>query len=225
MEKISISNIVAFRKKSTASQITLVNNLKKPKPPTKDENGGNYWVHSLSVVSNAFKTCTNEEILEKADIVSEKKHASQNKQSKIMFQKNIDVLLRFEEYDFSKLRPEGDLQYFKKPKDISILNIEGLPIQVLPHHVYSFEEKGIKKIGSSWFVAKKDGYRQEELAIFTDASYRYLKTNYGEKYEVSPQFCLTIDVMNLNLSPYTQILEGKVNPLLDSTLEFMKTLF
>jgi hypothetical protein len=43
MEKISVSNVVAFRKKSTASQITLINNLRKPKPPIKDENGKTDW--------------------------------------------------------------------------------------------------------------------------------------------------------------------------------------
>nr|WP_121272493.1 hypothetical protein [Pedobacter schmidteae] len=226
MEKISISNIVEFRrKKSAASKAALINKLKNPKPKIEDnEEGGNYWIHSLSTIGNTFKEDSNELILAKIDILLDKQETAKNSQTKSMFQKNIDILQRFEEYDFSQLRPQAKITYLKRPKHKSILIIEDLPIQVLPHHVFMFEEDGVKKVGACWFVAKIKEYTIDELAIFTDALYQYLYSNYGEEYHLSYNFCVVADAMNLNTISYSEIKAGHVPALLNSTVAFMKTL-
>ncbi|MBB5620963.1 hypothetical protein HDE69_002016 [Pedobacter cryoconitis] len=225
MEKISISNVVEFRRKKTpTSQVTLINKLKTPKPKKEDaEEGGNYWIHSLSTIANVFKESTNDLILDKINVLLDKQEVANSRQTKSMFQKNIDILARFEEYDFTQFRPDFKLTYLKKPKDKSILVIEDLPIQVLPHHVFIYEEDGIKKISACWFVAKIKEYTFEELAIFTDALYRYLIKNYSEEYKVNPEFCIVIDTMNLNSIRYSEIASGST--LLNSTLAVMKKLF
>jgi len=224
MEKISISNVVEFkRKKTPASQVTLINKLKNPKPKKENaEEGGNYWVHSLSTIANAFRESTNDLILDKIDVLLDKQEVATSRQTKNMFQKNIDILTRFDEYDFTLIRPNFTLTYLKKPKDKSILVIEDLPIQVLPHHVYIYEEDGIKKISACWFVAKIKEYTFEELAVFNDALYRYLSENYSEEYNVNPEFCIVVDTMNLNVIRYSEIVSRST--LLNPTLVAMKKL-
>lgn len=222
MEKISISNVVEYRRKSSNSQVTFVNNLRKTKEVKNSDGGGNYWIHSLSTISTVFVSEQNERINEKIDILIEKHDVSTAKISKNMYQRNITILHNFEDFDFSHLKPNFELEYLPKPKDKSILTIEGLPVQILPNHVFTFETNNVKKIGAIWFVSKLDGYRIEELAFFTEAIYRYLSSNYSGKYEIDPDFCLSVDVMNLNNLRYTQILNKKVPVLLNQTLKSIK---
>lgn len=226
MEKISISNIVEFRRKSPKSQITFINNLKVPKPKSKPDEGGNYWVHSLSTIGSVFKSEQNDLLGEKIEVLREKHSASDAKISKDMFQRNIKILSDFEDFKFSKLKPNLELNYLPKPNDKSILIIKGVPIQVLPQHVFTFEEKGIKKIGAVWFVAKLGGFEKEELALFTDALYRYLKHNYSGKFEIETNYCVAIDVIALRSLRYTKIQEGTIvsslNPTLDSIKKILK---
>jgi hypothetical protein len=219
MDKISISNIVAFRRKSENSQITFINNLRKTKPESSSEGGGDYWIHSLSTVSNVFKGERKELLNDKMEILREKHDQAGATISKNMFQRNINILSDFENFNFKRLKPKSKLEYLPRPKDKSILIIKGIPIQVLPHHVFIYDEEDIKKIGAVWFVAKLNGYRIEELAMFTDALYRYLKHTYSKKYEVSPDHCIAVDAMTLNKVAYAQLLNKDVPALLISTLD------
>jgi hypothetical protein len=226
MEKISVSNVVEFKRKNTpSSQATLINKLKFPKPRKEDaDDGGNYWTHSLSALGNSFRDKSNGPVVEKLDILLDKHEAAASPVSKNMFQKNIGILHSFEEYDFRRLQPSSELIYLKKPKDKSILIIEHLPIQALPNHVFVFDEDGVHNIGACWFVAKIKEYTLDELAIFTDSLHRYLQKNYCDDYVVNAKYCVVIDAMNLNVLRYSEIAIKDKPSDLDSVLAFMKTL-
>lgn len=225
MEKISVSNIVEFgRKKTPASQLTLINNLRKPKKEDNSDGGGNYWIHSLSAINSTFVSEDNNAIIEKIDVLIDKIEVATAKTSKDMFQKNINILYNFEDFEFSKLKPEAELSYLSKPKSKSIITIKGLPLQALPTYVFSFNKNGTKKIGAIWFVAKLDGYKDNELAIFTDVLHRYLKANYEDKFEIDPRFCISVDVTNLKKVTYTNISNGTVTTSLISTVDSIKAL-
>jgi len=222
MEKISISNIVEFRRKSPKSQITFINNLNNPKPKSNPGEGGDYWVHSLSTISSVFKSEKTELLQEKTETLKEKYASSDAKISKDMFQRNIKILSGFEDFRFLRFKPNVKLTYLSKPKDKSILSIKGIPIQVLPQHVFMFEEKDTKKIGAVWFVAKLGGFEKEELSIFCDALYRYLKFNYSKEFEVDMNYCVAIDTVNLNTLRYAKIIEkGFISPL-NTTIDLIK---
>ncbi len=50
MKKISVKNIILFRKKSGKSQKTFLKSLDKVKANS-SESGGNYWVRSISALN------------------------------------------------------------------------------------------------------------------------------------------------------------------------------
>ncbi|WP_159479931.1 hypothetical protein [Chryseobacterium sp. 18068] len=222
MEKISIKNIIDFRRKSQKSKITFVNNLNKPKKPS--ESGGDYWISCLSAISNSFKYNSNINITEKIDELEFGIDATPHKITKTMYQRNIDILYNFEDYDFTILKPTSNLTFLKKPKSISILNIHGLPIQVLPNHVYSFEENGARFIGAIWFVAKLDGYKKDEIALFTEGIYKYLEVNHSDEYLIHPKHCIAIDVNTCKEVNYLDILNNKNLQSLESSVDLIKEL-
>uniref|UniRef100_F4C8W0 Uncharacterized protein n=1 Tax=Sphingobacterium sp. (strain 21) TaxID=743722 RepID=F4C8W0_SPHS2 len=225
MEKISVSNIIEFgRKKTPASKLTLINNLRKPKKEDNSEGGGNYWIHSLSTINSTFVSEDNNAVVEKIDILIDKIEAATAKISKDMFQRNINILYNFEDFEFAKLKPTVELSYLSKPNSKSIITIKGLPLQVLPTHVFTFKENDTKKIGTVWFVAKLGGYQENELAIFTDVLFRYLKANYANEFEIDPKFCISMDVTTLKNVAYNKILNGNVASSLTLSIDSIKAL-
>lgn len=222
MEKISITNLVDFKRKTPKGRQTLVNNLKIPKIKTNDGTGGDYWISALSTISNVFAEDNNSLINEKIDILLDKIENTTAKISKDMFQRNINILYNFEDYDFAKLKPNVDLTYLKKPKEKSILVVKDLPLYVKPHHVFTFTEDEVKKIGALWFVAKLGSFKPDELAIGTDILFRYLHTNYSDKFEIASNYCLAVDVTNLSTVSYMEIQNEEDKSTLLETLAELK---
>lgn len=223
MDKISINKVVEFRRKTNRSQSTFVNNLNKPKQED-SSGGGNYWVTSVSAVSNFYRTDDNEIIIDKLNELLEKMGKATATTSKNMYLKNIEILHNFEDFDFASMKPREDINLISKRNNQSVINIKTIPVQIVPNHVFSFEESGKDKVGAILFVAKKDGYEVEEIAIFTDALQRYLKKNYSGKYEVSAEYCAVLDVVSLLSVNYGQIEKGELNSPLETTLESIKKL-
>ncbi len=224
MKKITISNLIDFgRKRNQNSQLTLLNNIKKPKKEkTDNEGGGNYWMTSLSTISAVYKTENKELIEEKIlDITNRFKRAS-TKRSKDMYVKNIEILKNFEEFEMKDLKPSTKITMLTKPEEKSVIQICGLPVQIRPHHIYSFEEKGKPMVGGIWFVAKKGGYSKDELQMFTDAIFRYMSTHHSERFTVHPKFCVAVDAFSTNHSRYSDIANNETHSLIDPTLETIK---
>ena len=222
MEKISIKNIIDFRRKSQKSKVTFVNNLNKPKKL--NESGGDYWISCLSAISNSFKYKSNINITEKIDELEYGIDSTPHKITKTMYQRNIDILYNFEDYDFTILKPTTELTFLKKPKSISVLNIHGLLVQILPNHVYSFEENGARYIGAIWFVAKLDGYSKGEIALFTEGIYKYLEVNHSDEYLIHPKYCIAIDAYSCTEVNYLEILSNKNLKSLDISVDLIKAL-
>jgi len=219
MDKITVADIVRFVRKTPASRVTFIANLKKPKIQTDDE-GGNYWIISSSTISQVFRS---EELIvldDKIESVSEKKKKATAKISKDMYQCNIDILHNAKEFDFHDLKPYFLVNYIKSTK--SILELQGVPIQVIPNHVFTFEENGIQKVGAIWFVAKKDTYRKEELAIFVHSLYQYLLNIWGDKYEVSQDYCIAFDITVGYKLNHKQIAGSEYQEFINDTLSELK---
>ena len=223
MEKIPIAKIVEFRrKKSDGSRLTLINNLKKTKEKTNSSDGGDYWTTSVSSISRLYKTDDNELIHDKISDLLVRYDLTSAKISKLMYQSNIEILHNFEVFDFSDFKPKFDLTYISKPIDKSIIYINGVPIQVRPQHIYTYEVGNLKRIGGIWFVAKKDGFKSSEIGIFTEALYQYLSINYSKDFEIDSEFCVALDVTNLIDVRYSQIKNNEISSLLYSSINSIK---
>jgi hypothetical protein len=223
MEKVAIKDLIDFRRKSERSKKTFAAQLKyRKKPEKKDSTGGDYWISCTSAIANVFKTDDSAQIEDKIELLNEKISSSDDKRIKNQFQRNIDLLIGFREFDFQSVKPAGALKILTKPSDWSILTISGFPIQAYPHHVYSYSQNGHEEIGAVWFVARLEGYARSELGMYADMLFRYLDRHYGKDYFVNPQYCVAVDVFKVQEVRYEDIRIGGIPVLIDKTIDEIK---
>jgi len=221
IKKISVKNIITFRKKSDKSKKTFLKSLDKVKT-IESESGGNYWVRSLSALSNTFKTNDKQYIKDKINDISEDYNQSKLKQTKDMYQRNLDILYNYEDFDFSTWYPNKTFKILDKVNKKSIVEIHKVPVQIIPNQVFTFKDNKIDYVGAIWFVAKLDGYGKAEFGIFAEALFYYLKNNFSKKYEVSPENCLIVDVLNIDEVNYQMVLDNKIPAILKETLKSIR---
>ncbi|RNA63437.1 hypothetical protein D1631_16680 [Chryseobacterium nematophagum] len=222
MKKITIKEIIDFRRKSQKSRQTFIKNLSKEKKEVTTEQGGDYWISAISAISRAFKNRNRMEITDKIDNLLQDIENTGYKRTKMMYQRNVDILYNFEDYDFNSLRPVHEISFLKKPEMLSIIDILKLPVKINPHYVYTFEQKGIKYIGGLWITSKLGGYTYQELASFTEGLYKYLSKNYSQEFTISSEYCIALDVSSSNKVSHSEIEQGTYVPILESTIELIK---
>ncbi len=200
MNKINISNLVDFSRKGAKGKQTIATKFKSPAQVKleNDEGGGNYWISALSSISNTFKNEENQ-IGQKIDELIEKIEAHHVKTVKDMYQQNINILNDFEEFNFKSLRPKAKLTFQKRPKEKSIVIVEDLPLFADPNHVFTFNAEGEDLVGSIWFIAKKNGLTLKELSLASELMHKYLQNHYSEKFTISKDYCIAVDVISLNI--------------------------
>lgn len=88
--------------------------------------------------------------------------------------------------------------------------------------LFVFKNNGVYEIAAIWFVAKKEGFRKEELGMFADLLHRYLDYNFSGKYKVSLRYCISLDVVSGMCVDYLQLEKGKVKKILNSTVSEIK---
>ncbi|MNU16914.1 hypothetical protein D3C71_50880 [compost metagenome] len=221
MKKISVTNIIKFRKKSEKSKKAFLKSLDKAKI-IDSESGGNYWVRSLSALSKTFKSNDNQYIKDKIDDISEDYSNSTRKQTKDMYQRNLDILYNYEDFDFSTWYPNKTFRILDKANKKSIIEINRVPVQVLPNQVFTFSKNKVDYVGAIWFVAKLDGYSKAEFGIFAETLFIYLQNNFSKEYEISPENCLVVDVLNLEEVNYQMILDDNIPAILKETLKSIR---
>ena len=223
MRIIKIKEIVAFRRKSDRSRISFVNNLKKERKPESDiSGGGDYWISCLSAIGNVFKYGDKIFLDNKIDLLSKKIRHTKILRIKNQFQRNINILTIFGDFDFQKIKPEVELTFLRKPNDISILDINGLQIQVKPDLVFSYTINNDREIGAVWFIAQIEGFDKFELGMFTDALYRYLLNNHSKDFIINPHYCVAVDVYKGQSISYEEIKNKNIHSLLDETVKEVK---
>lgn len=222
MEKVGVSKLIDFgRKKTQGSKLTFVNNLKKPKAENTD-GGGDYWITSTSACAATFWNQDKSYLDHKIEELKEKIKATDYKQTKDQFQQNVNILLAMQDFDFTSIIPPVEL--VKQSLKENIININNLPVQVRPQHIFSYKIDEEENIGGVWFVAKKGGYSQGELGMFSAALHKNLTKRFSDKYVVNSQFCISIDISSVKSVSYSQIQDDKVPDLLNSTISDLRKL-
>src|SRR5690242_4696183 len=154
MRKLSVKDLVDFRKRSDRGKRNFIESVKSNKAPTITEGGGDYWTISLSAVCNAFKRDDLQIINDKVDEVQQKLKSAKGKISQTMYHRNIAILQNYLNLELTELRPDGKLLFQKKSTGNTLLSIKGLEIEVdaKRYQAYIFGKKDEESIGAVWFI-------------------------------------------------------------------------
>lgn len=219
MKKLSIKDIVDFRRKSERSKKTFVTNLRLDKQKANAEGGGDYWIRCLSAISNSYKSNDLQFIADKINELEVKYKETNHRTTKIMYQRNLDILYTYKNFIFEKWKPIQNINLLKKHKDDFTLTIKGLDIQATPHYVFTFQQGEETEVGAIWFIAKLNGFRKDELGMFADILYRYLKAHYTEKARINSKYCTAVDLFNTTSISYEELESGDIPKILNSTID------
>jgi hypothetical protein len=223
MKKIIVNELVKFRSLGDIAKRNFANRVKLNQPkPKPDGNGGNYWTIAVSAIAKAYKENSRQIIKDKIDEFEEKLKKTKNAGTKAQFKSNIDILRTYENFDLKRWPPVGKIKFFRSYR--IVLSIKDLQIEVGPSHVFWLTNGETKEVGAMWIVAKKNGYKMAELGIFTEALYRYLKTQYGKEYGLNPKYCLAVDVVSNYEVNYYQLATNQFPFLLSKTIDDIKKL-
>lgn len=219
MRKVRIKDLIEFRNKSDRSKKTYARSLKTTKKIDSSSGGGDYWISCLSAISNTFKYGKTDFLDEKIELLMNKIDDNDDSRIKLQFKRNADILVDFKSYDFNRIRPKAGLTFLKKPSDKSVIEVKGLTLKSTPHHIFSFSRKGSDEMGAVWFIAKLDGFKKNELGMFSDILYRSLGKHYSKDYFINSEYCIAVDVVNKMNVSYKEIENGKVPILIDATID------
>jgi hypothetical protein len=220
LDKLPVKKLIEFRRLSKTRKVTFANKLKVGKKSISDGGGGNYWVRSVSAISSSFKENDNSYITDKIEEVTNLYDLNQRAQTKTMYKRNIDILDKYKDFDFTLWRPSADLKFLPKPH--SILEMNGLPVQILPNHIFSYGEKNNQSVGAIWFVIWQDGFKPSDLGIYSETLFRYLSSYLSENYMINPASCIIVDILSMKSISYNEVLNGGVSSLLDDTMKSVK---
>lgn len=223
MKTLSIKSLIDFREKTPKGKKRFAAAVRSNSPEAPGEGGGDYWISCLSAISSSFKTNDRQPILDRRAELEDRHENTTYERVKTMYKRNIDILYNYEDVELDKWRPAKKLAFVKKNRADSVLTIKGLSVQASPNHIFLYGRSERKEIGAIWFVAKLGGLKKEELGMFVDVLYRYLKSHFSKEYNVSAKCCVAVDVVeNYELS-YAQMEKDEVPLILNSTLDEVRS--
>ena len=229
MEKITVKELVEFREKtSDKSKRNFAQKLKLRKPKEKvdgkKDGGGNYWSISNSCIQNVFKDKNEDYYDSKIEKVIQKKENEERQRYKIMYQRNIDILNNFKEFDILNLRPNNIQNFDSIHKDQKIIPINNFPIYLNPNLIFTFERNGKIEIGGIILISQLDGYKKSQLGMFCEMLSMFLMSNFSENYQIAEDYCIAIDTFLSQTITYSDLSNGKIPSLIFSTIEDIKKL-
>ncbi|GAB5525418.1 MAG: hypothetical protein Roseis2KO_32900 [Roseivirga sp.] len=221
INKIPIKKLVQYRRMTERRKSGFVSNLQRPVTPK--EGGGDYWIRSLSAISKAFRENDNTVIDDRLESIESDLGGTQIRQTQSMYKRNIDILNDFVGFDFSEWRPSANLEFLSQPRVQRLMSIKGLPIQVLPQHVFAFGPDNNRQVGAIWFVTWQDGYKVVDLGIYAEALFMYLSEYYSGDYQVNASACMIVDVSDKNVVSYEQISSGAIPSVFGSVIDEIRS--
>ena len=223
MQKVTVNELVDFSRGSDRSKKSLAHRLKtripkEKKELEKDDSGGNYWMPSTSCIINVFKQEDKELYNLKIEALHTKLKSDIIPRTKVMRQKNIDILSNFRDFELSDLKPPHIMKYEKVQKQFTIIKVNGFPLYINPSIVFSFSENDKLKIGAIWFIPKKNGFHRNEIGMFCEMLQRFLVENYADDFQISQDYCSVVDTFKAQKVVYTELSEGIIPSLINKTL-------
>lgn len=221
MRKISVKELVDFRRGTDRQKSTFAKKIDSIKPKTNDDSaGGDYWIRSLSALREAYRENDKSYLNNKIDRISADWKSDTIDRTKSMYKRNIEVLRSFLDFDFGELRPSFSITLLGRVKKRDVLTYKGLPIEIPVHEIYSFRNADNNScIGAVLFVAKLNGYTLNELGIFAQAVYNFMNKNFSDKYQISSSDIKIVDAITTKVVSHQMLISEELPPLYASTLE------
>lgn len=227
MEKVKISEVVDFRRKTSEKTrrnfvLKLRTRVPKIKKETEEDvDPRDYWVTSTSTIYNVFKTGDDKYYDPKIEELFQKMSAPGLKNTTfLMYKRNRDILLNFKEFEIRDHRPKTLKRQGIQAKQ-KILTVLNFPLYIKPTIVFSHQRKGKDEIGALWLVSQKDGFKKNELGIFCEALHKFLIKHFSDKFQISDDYCIAIDTVNAQSVTFKDLQNNKTMTSLDKTLEEM----
>lgn len=214
MKELSIKSLIEYNSYSEKRRATMLGKLLVDSTFSND-GGRNYWHRSLTAIRKSFKLNDYQFLIDRIRFISDDLSKTTVRTTKIMYESNLQILCNFLEFDYTKLLPSCKVRFMPQTTEVSIICVNGIQLKIHGDDLFSYESDGAKHVGAVWFVANKDGYRNDELAIFVDALYRMLNDNLSEEYKVNTDYCLVVDTMKKNILSYSQIMTKPIKSKLD----------
>lgn len=224
MKKLSVKDIIEFRSKSDRSKKNFAVSLKIDKVKESTDGGGDYWVSSISSISNYYKSNKISFIFDKITELEEKIKVADYQRTKDMYLRNAKILNNFKKIKLNRIRPEEISEFIRKSKIVADFMIEGLLIKVQPQFVFSFAEGKERYVGAVWFIAKLGGISPVDLRIYSDILFRYLAKTNNKDIKISRKFCIAFDVVNMHYVRYFDIESAVPSSNLLPTIKEIKNL-
>jgi len=222
MQNLTAKKIIEFKRLTQTRKQIFVNNLKKP--IVKSNSGGDYWISCISAITDACKTNENNQISDKIDFLNARHKSTSYKRTKDMYQRNIDILAGYKEYDFTRLKPKKITDFLSRSTTKHILTIKGLSVKVSPSHVFTYKNDRTDEVGAIWFIAQLNGFKNDELQIFSELLYKYLSANYSKIHFINSNFCTIVDVVAQKEFKHSKMTNIGAESVLDVTISDLKTL-
>jgi hypothetical protein len=224
MQNLTLKKIVEFRSRSENGKRSLVKSWKRPPNPNPPEGGGDYWVSCVSALSRSFKENDLKYAMSRIADLEKRYPEAENKRTKDMYKRNIDVLSKYREADLKRWRPSKKLEFPKSPKRNATLTLSGLDVQLSPSQVFTFVKDETELVGGIWFIAKLNGFNSVELGMFSSILHRHLLGQFAKTHRISPRYCIAVDAFNKTEVNYTQLENDEISDVLEPTLEEIKSL-
>ncbi len=223
MEKVSVKQMIKFRSLPSAKRReTFIKNLIKQNEEDNEEDKRDYWIFCLSTIGSACRHDKLQLITDKIEDLNQRKRKNKHDNAKLMYQRNIDALSNFEEYEFSDIKP-GNIMFHSRPRSSKIIIVNKLAVKVLPSYVFEFNNRGKKEIGAIWFVADVKRFRNDELGIFLELLYRYLVATFGKSHTINKNYCRVVEVGSGREVKYSDINSAEISATIEKTVEEIKT--
>ena len=139
-----------------------------------------------------------------------------------MYERNINILTNFKDFDINDLRPLNISKFETVHKDSKIVTIGNLPLYINPTLLFCHERNGKKEMGALWLIPQLEGFTKSELGMFCEMLYKFLVKNFSTDYQISEDYCVAIDTFNAQVVIYNDLLNGTIPFLINKTIDEIK---
>lgn len=223
MKELPIKKIIEYNTYSDRRKATMLGNLKVESLFSNNTAARDYWHRSLTAIRKSFRLNDYQFLIDRIESISDDLSKTSVRTTKIMYERNIQILRNFLEFDYKRLLPPHKVRFIPQTTEVSIISVNGIQLKIHGDDLFSYECDHVKHVGAVWFLASKDGYNNDELAIFVDALYRMLDNNLSDDYIVNTDYCLVVDAMKKNILSYSQIMGKPTKSKLDLIVSEIST--